>query len=63
MVVLLDNKVKHLGESNAKWGALGDKMEEMRGWMKGAQKAVQQLLSANLSPEEKLRKTKGSMTK
>lgn len=63
MLNLLDDKVKHLGESSQAWGALSDKIEDMRGWMKGAQKALQQLLSSDLSPEDKLRKTKGEGNK
>lgn len=60
MLSLLDDKVKNLGYFNEKWGEISNKMEEMRSWMKGAQKALQQLTSADLTPEEKLKRSKGS---
>jgi nesprin-1 len=58
MLDLLDDKVRNLGQYNEKWNDLAEKIDDMKSWMKGAQKMLQQLLSSDMSPEERLKRTK-----
>jgi len=58
MLDLLDDKVKNLGQYNEKWNTIAEKIDDMKSWMKGAQKMLQQLLSTDMSPEERLKRTK-----
>ncbi|ODN01313.1 Nesprin-1 [Orchesella cincta] len=56
MLDLMEEKVQHLGQYNEKWSSLAGQIDDMKNWMKNAQKALQQLLSSDLPPEERLLK-------
>lgn len=57
MLDLLDVKVKQLGIKSEKWNCLSKKIDDMKAWMKEAQKELQQLAQMDMSPEERLSKT------
>lgn len=59
MLDLMEAKVQHLGQYNEKWASLTGQIEEMKAWMKNAQKQLQQLLNnSELTPEERLQKAR-----
>lgn len=57
MLDLMEQKVHHLGQYNDKWSSLAGQIEDMKNWMRNAQKQLQQILSSpDMSPEERLLK-------
>lgn len=56
---LMEQKVQNLGQLNEKWNNLAGQIEDMKNWMKSAQKQLHQLLNAqDMPPEERLQKAR-----
>ena len=53
-----DTKIQHLSDLNIKWTEFNKNLSELKGWVGGARKKLDQILTVDISPEDRARLTK-----
>ena len=53
-----DTKIQHLSDLNIKWTEFNQNLSELKGWVGGARKKLDQILAIDISPEDRARLTK-----